>query len=306
MQHVVIYAFRSPGSGAVYIGKREPKVNPTGWPRRGRGYLPDGYKGSGDVVPRFHARHGSRVEWRILAIVPVADWSRAERRAIHLARLIFGRKCVNIRDGGEGSTSADARALWTDPTYAQRTKAGIRAAMARPAVKAKLSAAGKRSWSDPAYAERMKGVMSEVMERPGMLDRRNAGIKEAHTRPDTKAKTLRHLERLQADPDWQARRAAGLAKAMQAASAPEVRAKANASNSLTHKALAQTPERKALFVRAAQIGQRKRRARKALAPFCVPPSIAGRGATLWAYLPPLRLSLSVSLQRARGKRKPLL
>ena len=299
----MIYIFRCP-KGRVYAGWRG--VSPEAlrcWPHRGRGYLPDGYKGSGEAWKGVALKHKAALVWRIVARVDGtrADVDRAERRAIHLARLIFGRKCVNIREGGEGSTSADARALWTDPAYAQRTKSGIRAALARPEVRAKLSAAGKRSWADPAYAARMKGVMSEVMERPGMLHRRNAGIKEAHTHPDTKAKTLRHLERLQADPDWQARRAAGLVKAMQAATAPEVRAKANASNSVTHKALAQTPERKALFVRAAQIGQRKRRARKALAPFAVPPSIAGRGVTLWAYLPTLRLSIAGPTVPARRR-----
>ena len=153
--------------------------------------------------------------------------------------------------------------------------------MARPEVKARLSAAGKRSWSDPAYAERMKVVLSEVMERPGLLDRRNTSIKEALARPSTKAKTLRHLEALHADPGWQERRAAGLAKAREAAAAPEVRARANASNSATHKALAQTPERRALFSRAAKIGHRKRRARKALAPFLHPPLWDTPGLTVW-------------------------
>jgi hypothetical protein len=116
-QHVsvVIYAFRSPGSGAVYIGKHEPKVDPAHWPRRGNGKLPDGYEGSGLVVPRFHARHGERVQWRILAVVPLADWPRAEQRAVDLARAVFGRKCVNIADGGQGFTRAEARAANASP-----------------------------------------------------------------------------------------------------------------------------------------------------------------------------------------------
>lgn len=308
MTTAVIYIFRCP-KGRVYAGWRG--VSPEAlrcWPNRGTGPLPDGYTGSGTAWEGVARKHGAGLVWRILARVDGAraDVDAAERRAIRLARATFGRRCLNIRDGGEGSTSAEARALWADPAYVQRTKAGMKAAMARPEVKAKLSAAGKRSWADPAYAERMKRVIAEVMERPGVLDRRNAGIREAHTRAETKAKTRRHLERLQADPDWQERRDAGLAKAKVAASAPEVRAKANASNSVTHKALAQTPERQALFVRAAQIGHRKRRARKALAPFSVPPSISRPGVCLWAYLPPLRLSLSVSLQRPRGKHKQLL
>lgn len=138
------------------------------------------------------------------------------------------------------------------------TSEDARAVNNTPEIRAHRSATANRLWADPIFAEGQR------------------------TR----------LELQRSDPDWQARRAAGLVKAMQAASAPEVRAKANASNSVTHKALAQTPERQALFVRAAQIGQRKRRARKALAPFAVPPSIAGRGVTLWAFLPALRLSIA--------------
>jgi hypothetical protein len=54
------------------------------------------------------------------------------------------------------------------------------------------------------------------------------------------------------------------------------------------------------------VKRRKRRARKALGPFAVPLSIAGRDVCLWAYLPTLRLFLSFSLQRSKGKRKLLL
>ncbi|MBS0002326.1 MAG: hypothetical protein KFF45_04520 [Thioalkalivibrio sp.] len=123
-------------------------------------------------------------------------------------------------------------------------------------------------WVDPDFAERVK-----------------RGIKGAMAQPSTKAKTLRHLEALHADPGWQERRAAGLAKAREAAAAPEVRARANASNKATHKALAQTPERRALFSRAARIGHRKRRTRKALAPFLHPPLSDTPGLTVWLAPP---------------------
>ncbi len=127
-----------------------------------------------------------------------------------------------------------------------------------PVIRAHRSATANRLWADPSFAEAQRN----------------------------------RLELQRSDPDWQARRAAGLVKATKAASAPEARARAKASNSVTHKGLAQTPERKALFVRAAQIGQRKRRARRALAPFCVPPSISRPGVCLWAFLPALRLSIA--------------
>ena len=142
-----------------------------------------------------------------------------------------------------------------------------RAVNNKPEIRAHRSATANRLWADPDYAESQR------------------------TR----------LAMQQSDPGWQSRRDAGLAKAREAASAPEVRAKANTSNSVTHKALAQTPERRALFVRAAQIGQRKRRARKALAPFAVPPSIAAPGVCVWAFLPTLRLSIAGPTAPARRR-----
>ncbi len=54
-----------------------------------------------------------------------------------------------------------------------------------------------------------------------------------------------------------------------------------------------TPEGKACLDRARETNNRKRRARKALAPFKVPPIMRVSGATVWAYRPPPRLSLSV-------------
>lgn len=135
-QSAIIYAFRSPGSGAVYIGKHQ--CDPEGWPRRGKGRLPDGYGGSGVAVRNFHRRHGDRVEWRILATVTGGrdEVNAAERRAIRLARALLGKMCVNRLDGGDGMTSEEARAQsrlnWDDPGYVERQRAGRRAYAATP------------------------------------------------------------------------------------------------------------------------------------------------------------------------------
>jgi hypothetical protein len=280
MQQVVIYAFRSPGSGSVYIGKHE--CDPTGWPRRGNGRLPDGYTGSGNVVPRFHRRHGAAVEWRILAVVADADWPRAERRAVHLARLIFGRRCVNIRSGGEGFTSAEARSLNADPLVKAKHSASMRQSHARPEVKARRSAASRESQNRPE----VKAKQSATNARPEVKARRSAAAKEANARPDVKAK-----QRASQSTSW----SGVLARA--AALSPE----ALARRSATHKALARTPERQAHLARANQIRWRRARARKALAPFAVPPSIVAPGVCLWAYLPTLGLSIAGPTAAARRR-----
>lgn len=175
---VVIYAFRSPGSGSVYIGKHE--CDPTGWPRRGNGRLPDGYDGSGLVVPRFHSRHGDRVEWRILATVPVAVWQKAERRAIHLARLFLGKRCVNISAGGKGFTSDVAR------TMGPR----IREAHARPEVKQKHKASLRAAYSKPEVRRKLSDALRAAAQTPERREQL-ARATEANRTPEATAKKMR-------------------------------------------------------------------------------------------------------------------
>lgn len=162
----VIYAFRSPGSGAVYIGKHQ--CCPDGWPRRGTGPLPDGYRGSGVAVANFHRRHGAAVQWRILATVALSDWQLAERRAIRVARLILGRKCVNRADGGEGLTSGDFNQIWSNPKTRAKLKSSAKARIATPEGAAQLAkflaaaktpeALAKISASNRAWAKTAEGL----------------------------------------------------------------------------------------------------------------------------------------------------
>lgn len=148
MQQAVIYAFCSPGSGGVYIGKHAVTRDALEkWPRRGTGCLPDGYRGSGVVVGHFHRKHGAAVQWRILArVTGTRDrMNAAERRAIRLARHILGRLCVNQRDGGDGITSERARELWSDP----ERMAGV-----------------ARKHLDPDFAARRDAQFAEFQARP--------------------------------------------------------------------------------------------------------------------------------------------
>lgn len=363
MQHAVIYAFRSPGSGAVYIGKHEPKsgVDPTQWPRRGNGRLPDGYKGSGNVVPRFHERHGTTVQWRILAIVPLDDWVRAERRAIHLARLIFGPKCVNIRDGGEGFTSADAKRLASDP--AQLARLRRQAPVAGSAVPEASRRVGSERWrANPDNARKVAELNREKPSRPGFREKLSQAAAEtwadssfrerhalamdqarAQTRGDPEAyarlcgNVRAAAQRREADPDHKERKVAMYASnewqtaVKKAAQRPEVRAKVSAASlqswddpqrkaehSETQRQLwadpahaakmkdarkrrADSPEGKAQLAALHALNARRARARKALAPFAVPPSIVGPGVCLWAFLPALRLSVTGPTRPARRR-----
>ena len=181
----VIYIFRCP-KGRVYAGRRT--VSPDAlrcWPNRGTGPLPDGYKGSGKAWQRVARKHGDALVWRIVARVDGTrqDADRAERRAVALTRALFGRLCLNLRDGGQGMSSRDARALWADPDYAGRTGAAIREAHARPEVRAKMNAAA----NTPEARQRRSQTSKAVAQTPEGRDRL-ARATEASLTPEARAK----------------------------------------------------------------------------------------------------------------------
>lgn len=219
----VIYIFRCP-KGRVYAGWRgvSPEALRT-WPNRGLGPLPDGYKGSGKAWRAVARRHKAALVWRIVARVDGtrADVDAAEVRAIHLARLIFGRLCLNHLDGGNGFSSGDAK----------RQRAVL--------------------LSDPGHRERAIAANRAIHARPGFKERQADAIRDFTARPEWIAK-----------------------------------------NAAINRARAQTPEGRATLKRASQIRWRRARARKALAPFAVPPSISRPEVCLWAFLPTLRLSIT--------------
>lgn len=240
----VIYAFRSPGSGAVYIGKH--KCDCAGWPKRGFGRLPDGYKGSGRAVRRFHERHGEAVEWRVLVVVDAARdaVNAAERRAIRLARKVLGRKCANMTDGGDGWTSERSRNHWSDPKNRERISATHKALAQTPERSAYLQEAGARlhlpdvvarrrqskaAWDaspeGKAYFAKAKARLRspEVVARQRVsrntFDQTEAGQDQlrrwraAAQSPEARAKAIASLKAFDASPEGKAKRKAAAIKA---------------------------------------------------------------------------------------------
>lgn len=140
MTTAVIYIFRCP-RGRVYAGKTTRGVE--AWPHRGRGPLPSGYVGSGRAWKAIFRKHGPACEWRVLWTGPEAEVWQVERRVIRLTRRVFGNRCVNFKDGGDGFTSEDVHRSWADPGYRAKNLASTRAARADPEYRAYVSAASK-------------------------------------------------------------------------------------------------------------------------------------------------------------------
>lgn len=230
----VIYAFRSPVSGAVYVGKHTVHfLDLAEWSRAGVGPLPDGYLGSGRRWLRTATEEGSAaVEWRILARVDgtQAEINSAERRAIRLARASFGPLCLNHKNGGggriaNGEAPQRSRPL-LDPKARQEHHAEkMRQWWAKPGRKEAQAAQSQRQWNDPAMRRKMQDGMAS--------DGRPSGD------------------------DWKRKIGASC------------------------KAAAQTAERKAQLDHAREVRDRKRRARKALAPYRCQPTLQSPSVTLW-------------------------
>ncbi|MGP9791109.1 hypothetical protein [Roseinatronobacter sp. NSM] len=147
-------------------------------------------------------------------------------------------------------TSDEARALahhlWSDPAFVVRTTAANRRAALCPARCGKISASMK--------------ALAQTPDGHGHLLRARAASKV----PEARAKNSAALKALAQTPEGKARKSA---TAKEVNARPEVRAK----HSTNGKARVQTPEGAAALARAREVGQRKRRARKALAPFLHPP-----------------------------------
>lgn len=266
MKPSVIYLFVSP-SGRAYAGRRY--CDHATFPRRGTGPLPDRYTGSGKLWQNVVRKHGPAIRWIILRRFPEGTprvtLDAAERRAIRLARHLWADRCMNIRAGGQGFTSAEAIAHWSDPEVVAKA----RATNARPDVKARRCASNK-----------------EAQNRPEVKAKVSAGLRKSHARPDVKARRRAANLAAQKRPEVQARKTACLKEALKR---PEVRRKISA----TLKGKPKSDEARRRMSIAAKRRCTREKARRALAPFTQPPTLPRGGATLWAYRPPLRLSVSV-------------
>lgn len=174
MQSAVIYLFVSP-SGRAYAGKHA--CDHTEFPRRGMGPLPSGYKGSGKLWRNVNRKYGPAIRWIILkrfTDAARADIDAAERRAIRLVRTLWADRCVNVHEGGDGLTSADAVAIWS-----------------RPGTKVKKSAAMKKLYSSPIAREKTSAAMKAACAHPGVMTRLKVSASSWAKTPDGKA----HLTR---------------------------------------------------------------------------------------------------------------
>lgn len=226
----VIYIFRCP-RGRTYVGRRTvPPEALRCWPGRGTGPLPDGYTGSGKAWRAVAARHREDLVWRILARVDGerVDADAVEQRAVRLARAVFGRRCLNLRDGGQGMSRGNARALWADPDWAERTSTAIREAFLRPEVRAKVAAASNRPEVQERRAATSK-ALAQTEERREQLARATEASLTPEARakrntgqsPEARVKRRASLRAVAATPEG----AEVLARAVAASMSPEAQAR---------------------------------------------------------------------------------
>lgn len=234
----VIYLFVSP-SGRAYAGRHTCQHE--GWPRRGSGALPSGYRGSGKLWANVTRRHGPANRWIILRRfgpdAARADIDAAERRAIRLARHLWAERCVNVLEGGEGLTSADARALWAEPGMKARMAATQRQVQNKPELKARMKATLLVSLSQPETRSKKRASATEAMARPDVKALHSAAVREAKNRPEARAAIRAKQKAITLTPEG----AAALARAQAAGHTPEAIAKQKATRA-RNKALREAAE----------------------------------------------------------------
>lgn len=247
----VIYAFQSPASRSVYVGKHQVSEGDLrSWPSEGYGRLPSGYRGSGLVVQRVHAKHKDRVRWRILARVTgsMKDVNAAERRAIRLARRVFGPLCLNLTRGGDGFSSDDWLERYADPAFREARAQQLRAMHADPAASERRKAAARSALQSPEVKARMAVARQRLRDDPDVQRRRLENLRAALGTDEARANARSRFEKLRACPETEARR-------REAHAAPDVRERMREASARR----AASEEGRVISAKAGMASQKKRR-----------------------------------------------
>lgn len=217
MTAAVIYIFRCP-RGRVYAGRHA--VSPEAlrcWPGRGEGPLPDGYTGSGTYWQDVARRHRAALVWRILARVEGDHEAlvAAERRAIRLARAVFGQDCVNLHEGGDGYTPEQARAQaarnYARPEYLAKLRAARLALSADPAWQEKIAARNRARGKDPEFRRKVSVAHKGRTKSPS----HQARVAAANRCPEKRQAQKVAAAAQWSDPERAARLKAGIHRAQQ-------------------------------------------------------------------------------------------
>jgi GIY-YIG catalytic domain len=175
-----IYSLVCPLSKTVrYIGK----TNDTG--KRLRGHLAAAKAGVKNHQANWLRRvlgAGEVPKLKVIFHVPSdMSWEVAERFFIAAGRH-FGFRLTNVFAGGEGADSVAMKAVHGRPGQREKYVAGLKAAWADPAVRAKHEAAQTPELR-ALYSERSK----EVNNRPGMRERKSEACKRTKGTPEARA-----------------------------------------------------------------------------------------------------------------------
>jgi hypothetical protein len=161
--------------------------------------LNDGYVGSG-TWPQFW----KRIAPGALDTAPVKFFDdaealkRAEAEWITLDMIAADPLCRNLYEGGEGLTSASAKALHARPRYTAALGQKIQAALQVPDVNRRLREGQKRGWKHhreprisairaaqtPELSALRSIISREVAARPGVSEKRSQSLKDTLSAPD--------------------------------------------------------------------------------------------------------------------------
>ncbi len=119
----------------------------------------------------------------------------AEYQLIETYRACGARLC-NILGGGTGGRSSAVKAMWRDPEYVAKQKAGV----LQPESRARRSASGRKVWTDVAYRAYMTALQNRPEIQEARRQRVSAQSRNQWGNPDFKARMMAKMRSLPKKP----------------------------------------------------------------------------------------------------------
>lgn len=188
MQHI-LYKITNLLNGHFYIGIHSTK-NPD-----------DGYLGSGRRIKAEIQKYGKEnFKREILEVLPSrVDLKRRETEIVN-EQLLSNPLCVNLKNGGEGNSSEDAKRMWQSEEYREKIRQArintwknekfrlmisesLKRGFDNPETRKKLQENGRRT-KGRKHSEETKAQLSQKAKNrsPEERARRSEGVRRWHER----------------------------------------------------------------------------------------------------------------------------
>jgi hypothetical protein len=170
-KHFTVYKTTHLDSSKFYIGVHET-FN-----------IDDKYLGSGNLIERAVEKYGEDgFKKEILFVFDNSVDAFKKEAELVTKEQVVDPMCYNIKEGGSGNSSNDAKALWCDDEYRKDV----------------LDKSLSKTWNDPKH----KAKLRKATRTPEYRKKQSILLKEIANRPEVKAKTSENSKERWKDSDY--------------------------------------------------------------------------------------------------------